>query len=1783
MAGGVESFNNRALWQFISGAGVQRPKELIAIELKKNKTKVLEGLTFYRKQTSPTGEQLKKERKVSEARLEFTQKLSRFLGLDEVQSYDLLISFLANDFRGSKKNLQQVFGHERHAQALIMKIRDYYFTERLYLLKCLHQVLNFWPDTQHPYKEAYSQFLNDLLDNYQLTEKLLSQFSDVCKAQMPTWETHGPLMTDHQSQAWVHQNLKEQCELLELLLLYFKDFETNEKGFVDLLEKFKGHGFGYLQSYKHALGKADEKIVKRIGYLEMLILLDLMDFTTAAKCREDNNFDEHLLLSKKDTFNKVNKIFEHLGCERQVAPLLLGWAVLRQLYVDEDEGAMATRKLGNMALQLGVFDYTLDLLKVEPFNGSMIIASFARLIVYSLMFVTLSLFDEETLGNPEALYEVAALVLKADFNAEYMWQKGLEEGLGCLYSSAIACFPLDFPKLMKLNTSLSSAGPDSAKRVKMSMQELKLYTEYFDTNSSQDIIPTQQSSLFKLARPKLPYIAGDLVIPRGTLGQLSGINAQAAKRSSPVIQWELVYNGWQLMMCEVQELLHQIAQGGGMVSPLQISRVTQVMQLVRQVMTSDPDSVEEFSEIVSLGFQVIQRFSAVSPPPLDLLAHTLECITCSVKHNAKQIWHNMKLTGLLPFLTENVDNLGEVLSGRGLSSGLYGTILASTEATQGRYPLTLAVLGFLTELIEPLSKAEREEELQPVMMYVLREIFPVYHKWRYYDITRRETIGHKCLQVFHKILNLMTLHKKKSKSKRPRLQEVCVYSLLFTEAGRALLDILATGVDSVEQAVASQGSNAEGVGIDLIQLIQLSFSVLNRLLLLRSPDLPVSPTEHALSSQPAGHQHQHIVATIAQYIYHRHDPRLPTLAAVLLKRLALVSPMSILACLGNDAEPIRDMFLTRLQALSEDLRLKVMILELLSECVETQPGLIEVFLNVQMVDSSDGKRHDLSLGKSSCLQTVLGLMDIKKQSSYQCPPDLLCASADFIHSLWRGLRETAMEVLRTKDAFWPSVFAPLTRNLPDPASDLNDQHSLKFEMKTVAFVFKILAQELYIIHSSKLDDKLKKSLQMISKDKRLNTWTEFLRRCLVAEGENAEVGSDEELKENATLQLLLAWKNFLVTSSKFKVDDLTLPEKMKEKIITDLLCGIQAQFKGSLTALNMKLASVASALLFTLVKHWTSCISKPSAMMVTLREAVGETCANSETLIPSVQIGLLGCLTILLQHSRQENTVALDTDKLTDLLPNVCSVLIQSSRQLPGPRGMRDPGSTQPPTGETRDVGSMQLTQGEARDTGSKEGETVDAKLKLQIVTCSLLEELIEVIGDDQVWMPILQQHSILQTLLISVESFMKAKRGLPYVHAVFLLLLSVARSERGSAALSLADLTPHTCLVVTNCYTNEDIYSRPAVPLKSGSFFVPMVQSWHNVYCLCMEVYSTVLAALRHSFLEDALSFAGAHQDRITQSMEIARISLLDTALREAESSCDFICQLSAFSREWRLHLPDVLDKFLTSMVYMNQTFIALLIRPRYLLYVLEQQRGQDRVSKKDSFHSSPMLQHQASTEDLEQPTTQLVCVQLRMLSILSRSLTALKHFTPDLCEVLLDQSMDISEFDCFLGLGFSTPSVDQETQPTFGTFISCVTTCYRILSKLDPRGTGSPHRSPEAATSQHIPKSLVLYVMENSLYIIMSQACHYLRTPGLSSREKQFLKRELGAELNSFLSSMLRYMRRGGGGPTSPGTLQASPQSGSSSTSQLSRSVSQTAFTNTQDQAFFKLVHDFVSKVLR
>lgn len=58
-------------------------------------------------------------------------------------------------------------------------------------------------------------------------------------------------------------------------------------------------------------------------------------------------------------------------------------------------------------------------------------------------------------------------------------------------------------------------------------------------------------------------------------------------------------------------------------------------------------------------------------------------------------------------------------------------------------------------------------------------------------------------------------------------------------------------------------------------------------------------------------------------------------------------------------------------------------------------------------------------------------------------------------------------------------------------------------------------------------------------------------------------------------------------SISFQVAEVLLTEHNKVQVLNDLLTGIQAQFKASdLTQIHVKLASVASALYFTLIKIW---------------------------------------------------------------------------------------------------------------------------------------------------------------------------------------------------------------------------------------------------------------------------------------------------------------------------------------------------------------------------------------------------------------------------------------------------------------------------------------------------------------------------------------------------------------------------------------------------------------------
>ena len=53
----------------------------------------------------------------------------------------------------------------------------------------------------------------------------------------------------------------------------------------------------------------------------------------------------------------------------------------------------------------------------------------------------------------------------------------------------------------------------------------------------------------------------------------------------------------------------------------------------------------------------------------------------------------------------------------------------------------------------------------------------------------------------------------------------------------------------------------------------------------------------------------------------------------------------MLASFGSDAHPLRNAYVTRLNSEVESIKLRISIIELLKTAVETQPGLVELFLH----------------------------------------------------------------------------------------------------------------------------------------------------------------------------------------------------------------------------------------------------------------------------------------------------------------------------------------------------------------------------------------------------------------------------------------------------------------------------------------------------------------------------------------------------------------------------------------------------------------------------------------------------------------------------------------------------------------------------------------------------------------------------------------------------------------------------------------------------------------------
>ncbi|XP_077479329.1 nucleoporin NUP188 isoform X2 [Stigmatopora argus] len=1713
MAESALSFRScRELWIILLGRSALREPAQIESELEMHWDRLNQGLSYYKPPSASSASKVKEKKDVAQPLKDFGLRLSKLLGLDELQSVQLLQCYLQEDYRETRDSLKIVLKDERQSQALLLKVADYYYEERMCLLRCVLLLLTYFQDDRHPYRAEYSNCVNklekDLVSNYQ------DQFQSLFQAEAPTWETHGNLMTERQVSRWYLQCLREQSLLLEIVFLYYAYFEMTPADLLAFTKMFKEQGFGLRQTNRHLVDRSMDVLVDRIGYFSALILVEGMDVDFLHKCALEDCTEQHQFSSVPDIVKEMDQLLLTFGDIPHHGPVLLAWVLLRHT-LRPDESNPVVRRIGNVALQLEVFKYLAAMLKGLGVTGNNCTASTAKMCVYGLLSFVITSFEEESLQTGSTgsqsphLIDAACEVLSAPSLADVFWEMKPDMGLGMILDGAVGMFPHKMAPLLQLLTALVS-NKSTAKKVYNFLDKMSFYTQAYK-HKPNDILAKEDETLWRRQSPKLLYPLGtgqtNLWMPQGILGQVVIGGEQGY-----VVRWDYSYSSWTLFTCEVEMLLHVVSTADVMA---QSARVKPLLDLVHKIISTDWTLSDCLLPLTSRIYMLLQRLTSVINPPVDVIASCVNCLSVLAARMPGKVWAGLQRTGFLPYSSNPVNNLAQCLSAEGMKAGNYGNLLVQIEQPRGEYAVTTAFLKLVTTLVKGQLGSTQNKGLIPCVLLVLKEMLPTYHKWRYNTYGARERIGCLILELIHAILNLSP-ECEEHQSSNPTLQSLCIYSLANSEAGQAVVNIMGVGVDKIDMVMSAQPSScgSEGPGQVLTQMIKLALSVTNNAIRLKGPSDAASPLERALT-QHGGHG-ANLVAVLAKYIYHKHDPALPRLAIQLLKRLASVAPMSVYACLGSDAPAIRDAFLTRLQSKTEDMRIKVMILEFLAVAVETQPGLIELFLNLEAKDANEGSKEFL-VGEWSCLHGVLELIDSKQQGKYWCPPLLHRAATAFLLALWQDRRDSAISVLRTQEKFWENLTTPLFGTLALP-SDITEPCVLE----TCAFVMKIVGLEIFYVHGGSLEpSSLRDCLRRFGGARRYEYWSQYVKSlaCHVATMEDEGAGFFPQ----QTHLLVLAWRMLLVLATAHADVMQLTDEQTKLKLFMDALDATKAALTRPASAACLRLGSTTATLLLVLLKQWKSVVASAPDILSPLSLMLESVLQAEPHAIQRTKAKILSALISALQIQGLNSG---EISQLPQLLAAVCETAKDQALALMD--GARHHARRAAQSTEDDDD-----DEDESMETDFPHGLQKDERDGVSVLALHLAKELCLSDEDGEHWGAAMRKVPVLPSVLGAVEFSLRSKQNLYFTEAALHLLLTLARSPQGAAAVAGAGAIQTICLPLLGVYEapNNGTSQNLSRKAQDGA-------CWPGVYRLCVSLMESLLKTLRYHFLHEALDFAGVHRERILQCLNAVSAAHSLACLEEAEQTVGFLLQLSGFSAQWRFHLPDLLRDVQVNLCYLCQTCTYLLHSKKMLHHYLQTKNGESSAAKSQHAPTTPSTGGGGESDDAERKAA--MSVRCGLLKILSKTLACLRQFTPDCCQIILDQRMDLSSYSTLFALSFTAPAFDPDASPSFGTLLAAVNVALGTLAETEKKKDGAS-LGVTLASSEDVQalKSLLMFTMENCFYILVSQALRCLKDPTVPPRDKQRLKQELCSELSTLLSSLSRHFRRGS--PSSPAQAQA------------------------------------------
>lgn len=306
-----------------------KPSVSSSAAIRKGETKLADGVTV----TVETYQQ------------DLVNKISEKFAIDEVEAFILLRSFLYNEqyeYIPSPNGEGSSTGTDLEV-TLLESIAEFYFDERLYILRLFIPLFRAQADDQHPYHDLATEILHDAApDKANLVSSLVSEYVRRTKQEIPSKIPHTGSSFAARS-ALAKQNLREQTCIMEII--FWATYNMRCSG--SLIAEF------YEATYSTSLGASqrngdlliDSEASQLLTDLQSLVVVTATQILSVELLYERDMDLEVVSLPRNgyfaqpDALVRVHNLVYSSPSQPRFSPMILAWAcVIRRIALAAESG-----------------------------------------------------------------------------------------------------------------------------------------------------------------------------------------------------------------------------------------------------------------------------------------------------------------------------------------------------------------------------------------------------------------------------------------------------------------------------------------------------------------------------------------------------------------------------------------------------------------------------------------------------------------------------------------------------------------------------------------------------------------------------------------------------------------------------------------------------------------------------------------------------------------------------------------------------------------------------------------------------------------------------------------------------------------------------------------------------------------------------------------------------------------------------------------------------------------------------------------------------------------------------------------------------------------------------------------------------------------------------------------------------------------------------------------------------------------------------------------------------